>query len=412
MRAKEFILTNKSTIAEAGLAGVTGAAKTLGKAIPFVGAGVSGLEAYDRFKAGDYPGAAIASAGVIPALSWPAMGVQAARDKMRTGEWFPDDEKVAAAIAKDKDQSSQIATGKIGAAPTQAAQDKPVTATTTTDKTTQPASVEPKTTQSQPANVKWQDIYKKNIDVVGKDPNLILPGQVLNLPDGSKYTVKPGDSLSKIAQRMGGSQGITAGPNKQIDQKTRQTAIDWTKQQLGTSKPTKTDQSSSKVPSDKPATSDQSTTAMASSGKRHAADLNNPTGLGWNGKTWAAFDTPEEGVAATQRQLSGYLAGRGVMKGRAPTPENVVSMWVSGGSRPAEEIQGGAYVQSVKNELARSGVKLGPKGEIPNTPEATLAITRAMVKHETAPKNQGRFQAALYPERQQVAQKASGRTGV
>jgi len=45
----------------------------------------------------------------------------------------------------------------------------------------------------------WQDLYKKNIDVVGADPNLIRPGQQLQLPGGGTYTVKPGDTLSGIA---------------------------------------------------------------------------------------------------------------------------------------------------------------------------------------------------------------------
>jgi LysM repeat protein len=47
----------------------------------------------------------------------------------------------------------------------------------------------------------WQDIYRINRDVVGRDPNLIKPGQQLKLPDGSTYIVRPGDSLSKIAAR-------------------------------------------------------------------------------------------------------------------------------------------------------------------------------------------------------------------
>jgi LysM repeat protein len=34
---------------------------------------------------------------------------------------------------------------------------------------------------------------------IGANPNLIKPGTVLDLPGGGKYTVKPGDNLSKIA---------------------------------------------------------------------------------------------------------------------------------------------------------------------------------------------------------------------
>jgi LysM repeat protein len=45
-------------------------------------------------------------------------------------------------------------------------------------------------------------IYQNNQDVIGRDPNLIKPGQVLSLPDGSSYAVQRGDSLSKIAKKI------------------------------------------------------------------------------------------------------------------------------------------------------------------------------------------------------------------
>lgn len=219
----------------------------------------------------------------------------------------------------------------------------------------------------------WRDLYQKNIGVVGPNPDLIYPGQKLQIPKPSERT----------AQTTKAASSIRPGPNPNIDPETRQRARDWVKQQ-----PQRT---STTEPSDQ---------SMSSSGARYAADLNNPTGLGWNPRerTWQSFKTPEEGIAATRRQLSQYLSGQGYMKNVPPTPENVVSMWVTGGSTPAEKIQGGSYLQSVKNELAKSGIRLGPKGEIPNTPDATLAITRAMTKHETHPKHQEKFRAALYPE--------------
>jgi len=45
-------------------------------------------------------------------------------------------------------------------------------------------------------------IYQNNQDVIGRNPNLIKPGQVLSLPDGSNYAVQRGDSLSKIAKKI------------------------------------------------------------------------------------------------------------------------------------------------------------------------------------------------------------------
>jgi len=58
---------------------------------------------------------------------------------------------------------------------------------------------------------KWGDIYKMNQDVVGSNPNLIHPGDQLNLGDSSQmtasadYTVKPGDNLWDISkEHLGG----------------------------------------------------------------------------------------------------------------------------------------------------------------------------------------------------------------
>ncbi|MBX9949750.1 MAG: LysM peptidoglycan-binding domain-containing protein [Candidatus Obscuribacterales bacterium] len=60
---------------------------------------------------------------------------------------------------------------------------------------------------------KWPDIYKMNQDVVGSNPNLIHPGDQLNLGDSSHmtasadYTVKPGDNLWNISKdHLGGGQ--------------------------------------------------------------------------------------------------------------------------------------------------------------------------------------------------------------
>lgn len=59
---------------------------------------------------------------------------------------------------------------------------------------------------SQPINeTEWKDIYNLNKDQI-KNPNLIFPDQKIKMPDGSTYTVKPGDTLSKIAKNFQPSQ--------------------------------------------------------------------------------------------------------------------------------------------------------------------------------------------------------------
>ena len=59
-------------------------------------------------------------------------------------------------------------------------------------------------------------IYNANKGVIGSNPNLIRPGQVLHIPPveagpnvqikpGTKYTVQPGDTLSAIALQAYGN---------------------------------------------------------------------------------------------------------------------------------------------------------------------------------------------------------------
>jgi LysM repeat protein len=65
---------------------------------------------------------------------------------------------------------------------------------------------------TQTGPVTWKQIYDSNKDVIGANPNLIKPGQQLKMPDGSTYTVKPGDNLSKIAKNASGGQGASVTP--------------------------------------------------------------------------------------------------------------------------------------------------------------------------------------------------------
>lgn len=72
--------------------------KALGKALPMVGAGLQAQDTINRANLGDTPGAMIAGAGMVPALSIPSMAVQAARDKYKTGSWFPDDSEITKSV--------------------------------------------------------------------------------------------------------------------------------------------------------------------------------------------------------------------------------------------------------------------------------------------------------------------------
>lgn len=60
---------------------------------------------------------------------------------------------------------------------------------------------------------RWQQIFDLNQSTLGNNPDLIFPGQHINMPDGSQlasaenYVVQPGDNLWDIArEKMGGGQ--------------------------------------------------------------------------------------------------------------------------------------------------------------------------------------------------------------
>jgi len=57
----------------------------------------------------------------------------------------------------------------------------------------------------------WKAIYDLNKQVIGKNPNKIIPGQQLKMPNGSTYTVKSGDSLWKISQMQQPTPPATPG---------------------------------------------------------------------------------------------------------------------------------------------------------------------------------------------------------
>lgn len=167
-----------------------------GRLIPGVGAAVSGVSAANRARLGDYTGSAIDAAGggasFIPGLgtagSLLGIGTNIVRDRYNTGNWFPDDEQMRKAYSKEPAAKSATPAPTAPAAAPAAAQ--------------APAQAQAAKSAAAPAaNTKgsWQEIYNLNKTIIGANPNLIKPGQKLTLPNGTVYTVKPGDTLSKIA---------------------------------------------------------------------------------------------------------------------------------------------------------------------------------------------------------------------
>ena len=149
-----------------------------GRLLPAAGAATSGLSSAYRASMGDYTGSAIDAASGAASF-WPGLGTAGAlagigtnlvRDKYNTGSFFPTDEEMRKAYGKKPD--AQVAQA---AAP--AAKSAPTTNT----------------------KGSWQEIYNLNKTIIGANPNVIKPGQKLKLPNGTVYTVKPGDTLSKIA---------------------------------------------------------------------------------------------------------------------------------------------------------------------------------------------------------------------
>jgi hypothetical protein len=104
--AYRYLQQNSDAVDEGVASSIGGVA---GKVLPGVGATLAAQDAYKRQQAGDTTGAVISglsgAAGLVPgvgtAASLAGTGIQAARDKARTGSWFPDQKQIAAASQKD-----------------------------------------------------------------------------------------------------------------------------------------------------------------------------------------------------------------------------------------------------------------------------------------------------------------------
>ena len=129
---------------------------------------------------------------------------------------------------------------------------------------------------------------------------------------------------------------------------------------------------------------------------RYAADLNNPSGYGYDGKTWKAYETPEEGVNETMNAIQQKITTKGFN-----TPERLAGNWVTGDAN--QNPQNGKYAENIRKELFSVGLKLNPDGSIPNSPDAIQAVTRAIIKNETAKPHQDKFLSVLDAPKDEVS---------
>ena len=126
-----------------------------------------------------------------------------------------------------------------------------------------------------------------------------------------------------------------------------------------------------------------------------AADLNNGTGIGWNGKTYTQYESPQQWAKAHDDLANQYLTGEALGKDVKPTVENYVGRWVMGDPLKGATKELSGYVGILKNELNNAGVTLNKDGTIPNTPEARKALAIGQVKAETSPEKQAPFLRTL-----------------
>ena len=134
-----------------------------------------------------------------------------------------------------------------------------------------------------------------------------------------------------------------------------------------------------------------------------AADLNNGTGIGWNGKTYTQYASPQQWAKAHDDLANRYLTGEALGKDVKPTVENYVGRWVTGDPQKGSTKELADYVGTLKSELNNAGVTLNKDGTIPNTPEARRALAIGQVKAETSPDKQAPFLKSLgvnVPEQQ------------
>lgn len=194
-------------------AGAAGASqigkKTLGRVLPGAGVALDAVDAYDRYKKGDYLGAGIAgvgaAGGLVPGLGAPislgAAGINMARDAYNSTPANPTNLNPVTSAANVAAANKGMA-GRGGQTPA-----KPATAPVApVASSTPPAAPQSRpaipsqsqTTSGYKGSAGAQAIQQANADKIA-DVNKIRAGDTIKV-GGQDYTIKQGDTLDQIAK--------------------------------------------------------------------------------------------------------------------------------------------------------------------------------------------------------------------
>ena len=205
----------------------------LGKVLPVAGTALSAADSLRRYKDQDYTGAAISGAGALASmvpgvgvpLSLGAAGYNAYRDATKPKSTQPVQQVQQAPSqqapvpqsnsSNDQERSTyttdqQAIKNRIAATQAQQPQQSQ-------QNTIQPPVQPRQPRQSYAGTAGAQAIQRANPDII-KNVNDISAGDTINLPGGGQYTIKPGDTLDKIAQNQPTAQAPALTPRIPITQ--------------------------------------------------------------------------------------------------------------------------------------------------------------------------------------------------
>ena len=200
--------------------------KVLGRVVPFAGVAGDSVDAYRRYKSGDYVGAGIAATGaaggMIPGIGVPisygAAGVNLARDAYNNRTANPTNlNPVISAANAAAAKKGNVGRGGLGQTPATAP--KPDTALPPVAAPKPDSAVKPpvstgtsapaqSTSMSYKGSAGAQAIQQANANKIS-DVNKIRAGDTIKV-GGQDYTIKPGDTLDSIAKNQ---QPTTANVN-------------------------------------------------------------------------------------------------------------------------------------------------------------------------------------------------------